>query len=89
LSPEARRPGPLRPVWAYALLALLAAGLSYLVLVPLPEGDARRAALYIPSQDRAASHDQDIVSITFVSRESGLKVQWFFNRHFNLKEDIE
>ncbi len=96
--PVARRPVPRRIVWAYALLALLAAGLSFLVLAPLPEGGAGSDAFSASFRDRAASGgrspasaapDQHIVSMTLVSRETGLKVQWFLNRNFSLKEDIE
>lgn len=98
LGTGTRRAGSLRDVWAYALLALLAVGLSYLVLAPLPEGDALRAAFAASTRDGAASgghslasasRDQDIVSMTLISSETGLKVQWFLNRNFKLQEDIE
>ncbi len=98
LGPGARRARSLRAVWAYALLALLATGLSYLVLAPFPEGDARRAAFSASTRDGAASgghslasasREQDIVSMTLISRETGLRVQWFLNRKFRLQEDIE
>ncbi len=30
--------------------------------------------------------EQDVMSLTMVSKESGLKIVWIFNRHFNLEE---
>ena len=84
-SPPARpwQPWPFRPVWAYLSMAVLAAALTVWIVKPLPDaGDPEHLLA-------ASSPDQDIVSMTLVSQESGLKVQWFLNRDFNLKEDIE
>jgi hypothetical protein len=65
-------------------MAFLAASLTFLVVKPLPESDAQPGPL-----TAAASPSQEIVSLTLVSQESGLKVQWFLNRNFKLKEDSE
>jgi anti-sigma factor RsiW len=98
---EARRtsgwkPWPFRPVWAYALMALLAAGFTFMLTRPIPgpkdrPGAAAAAARVQPVRETgaAASSGQDIVAVTLVSRETGLKVQWFFNRNFKLKEETE
>ena len=36
-----------------------------------------------------AKESQDIVSMTLVSQETGLKVHWTFNRNFELKEEAK
>lgn len=78
------QPWPFRPVWAYLSMAVLAAALTVWVVKPLPEtGDPEHLLA------ASSSSSQDIVSMTLVSQETGLKVQWFLNRNFDLKEDIE
>jgi hypothetical protein len=91
---EARGSGALeaRPVWRFprphgaaaaALGALLGFGaLALLVLRPPagPEGTALA--------DRAAG-EQDVVSMTMVSRETGLQVVWFFDKNFEYKGERE
>jgi len=32
---------------------------------------------------------QEVVEMTLVSRETGLKVKWFLNKNFNLEENTE
>jgi hypothetical protein len=64
----------------------MAAVLSFLVLKPMPETDSLRGPLTAFS---LSSPSQDIVSMTLVSKETGLKVQWFLNRNFKLEEDSE
>jgi len=83
---RAARPLSYRPAWAYAAMALMAAALTFLVIRPLPKSDAHGGPLAAAA---SASPSQDIVSLTLVSQESGLKVQWFLNRNFKLKEDSE
>ncbi len=73
----------LRPAWNYAAMALLAALLTFLVVKPLPDLES-----YSRNREASASA-QDVISITLVSQETGLKVQWFLNRKFSLKEDSE
>ena len=75
-----------RTAWAYTAMALMAAALTFLVIRPLPLSDAQRGPLAAAA---SVSPSQDIVSLTLVSQESGLKVQWFLNRNFKLKEDSE
>ncbi|MGB2906493.1 MAG: zf-HC2 domain-containing protein [Candidatus Aminicenantaceae bacterium] len=75
-----------RPAWAYAAMALMAAALTFLVVRPLPESDTLGGPLAAAA---SASPSQDIVTLTLVSQESGLKVQWFLNRNFKLKEKSE
>ena len=74
-----------KPVWTYAALAVLAAALTFLVVKPLPDLES-----YSLNQAVSASaSSQDVISMTLVSKETGLKVQWFLNRNFSLKEDSE
>jgi hypothetical protein len=75
-----------RPSWAYAAMALMAASLTFLVVKPLPQSFTQPGPLAAAA---SASPSQEIVSLTLVSKESGLKVQWFLNRNFKLKEDSE
>jgi anti-sigma factor RsiW len=81
-----------RPVWRFprprgaaaAALGALAglAALAMLVLRPPsgPEGTALAG--------RAAG-EQDVVSLTMVSRETGLQVVWFFDKNFDYKGEHE
>ena len=64
----------------------MAAVLSFLVVRPLPEQESLRGPFSAVSPE---SPSQDIVSMTLVSQETGLKIQWFLNRNFKLKEDSE
>jgi len=79
-----RRP-MLRPSWALALTLLAVAALSLLVWRPvfLPQAGAPDVA----PAETAGGSGQDVVSVTLVSQETGLEVQWFFNRNFQLEEN--
>jgi hypothetical protein len=89
-------PWPFKPAVAYTLMILFAAFLTLLTvkpsfISPLKPGDVVRVA-DIPealSQPAQTASSQEVVAVTLVSRESGLKVQWFFNRNFDPKEDTE
>jgi anti-sigma factor RsiW len=81
-GPGGRLPRP-RGAAAAALGAL--AGLAALALLVLrppsgPEGTERA--------DRAAG-EQDVVSLTMVSHETGLQVVWFFDKNFDYKGERE
>lgn len=89
-------PWPFKPTSAYALMIFLAAGLTLLVVRPafvpsnIPGEILQTAGITDPgSLSGTEPGSQDVVAITLVSRETGLKVQWFFNRNFNLEEDTE
>jgi len=41
------------------------------------------------SKTAAAEAGQDVLSVTMVSRETGLQVVWFFNKNFEWKGDLE
>ncbi len=74
-------PWPFKPVAAYVLMVFFAAALTVLVV----------SSSFVPWQAPgiAVQDSQDVVAVILVSRDSGLKVQWFFNRNFNLEEDTE
>ncbi len=84
ISRKVLLPWPYKPVAAYALMAVFAAAMTVLVVRPS----------FVPSQVPESNvqvepDTQDVVAVTLVSRDTGLKVQWFFNRNFNLEEDTE
>ncbi len=82
-----------KPVWTYAAMAALAAVLTFLVIKPLPDLETYSLSK-IPAASGSGSIEssasrQDVISMTLISKETGLKVQWFLNRNFSLKEDTE
>lgn len=93
---KALRPWPFKPAAAYALMIFLATGLTLLVVRPtfvpseIPGDTQQTAGITDPGIfSRISPSSQDVVAMTLVSRETGLKVQWFLNRNFNLEEDTE
>ena len=90
---KSRRPVRLvhKPAFALVLsLLVFAAGMFLLNkklnitserLTPLP-GQSRMTA-----ERREGSSGQDVLSLTIVSRETGLKIVWFFNKNFEWKEN--
>ncbi len=86
---EAGRAGPegrhLRPRWAAAAAFGALIGLTALALLlrrpPTGEGGPMLAG-------RAAG-EQDVVSMTMVSQETGLQVVWFFDKNFDYKGERE
>jgi len=76
-------PWPFRKVWAYAVMAVLVIGLTFFLVRPsfIKEGVG-------PGTDALAKEkpEQDIISMTMVSKETGLKIVWFFNKNFELEE---
>lgn len=86
-------PWPFRKVWAYSLMAAAGLILSWLIWGPsirMRETSVRAEA---PLQQQksiqmAAQQEipQDIVSMTLISKETGLKINWFFNKNFKWEE---
>ncbi len=79
-----------RPVLVSAVAAviLVAAGLAYLFRIQLfgPKGTvAAQGTAVVHGEELKAG--QDVVSVTMVSRETGLQVVWFFNKNFEWKGD--
>lgn len=86
-EPESKKalwPWPYKPVWAYAFMVVFLIAFSVFLLKPFPFGEE---VLSLP--EMAEASQQDIVSVTLVSKETGFQVQWFFNRNYNLEEEIE
>lgn len=72
-------PWPFKKNWAYALMAVCVVVLTLLVVRPsfIEEGTG--------AEERMLAQ-QEVISMTMVSQETGLKIVWFFNKNFELKE---
>lgn len=85
-------PWPFPKGWAFALMAGAVLLITALVvrppivekigLKPRYEDGARVEALEAAKE----SGQQEVVSMTMVSKETGLKIVWFFNKNFELEE---
>jgi hypothetical protein len=76
-------PWPFPKAWAYAIMAGVMLLLAFLVVRP---PFVKQADLTPRYMDVAGMEKQEVVSMTMVSRETGLKIIWFFNKNFNLEE---
>jgi hypothetical protein len=76
-------PWPFPKAWAYALMAGVMLLLTILVVRP---PFVKQTDLTPRYMDVAGTEKQEVVSMTMVSRETGLKIVWFFNKNFNLEE---
>ncbi len=77
-----------RPRWAAA--SVIGAFLGLIVLAVLfrgPMDGPERAATAGRTNQEAAVRNQDIVSMTMVSQETGLQVVWFLDKNFEWKGD--
>ena len=70
--------------WAYALMAGVMLLLTVLVVRPPFVKQIGLTPKYI---DSVEMEEQEVVSMTMVSKETGLKIVWFFNKNFNLEEN--
>ena len=86
-------PWPYRKSWAWAAMAAAALVLAIGVFKPslltrltglAPENIARIRSR--PLWEGKKQPVQDILSMTMVSQETGLKIVWFLNKNFNLEE---
>jgi hypothetical protein len=77
-------PWPFPKTWAYALMAGVMLLLTTLVVRPPLVKQIGLTPRYI---DTAEMEEQEVVSMTMVSQETGLKIVWFFNKNFNLEEN--
>lgn len=87
-------PWPFKKGWAVAVMVAVMAIVIFFVTRPLYLGDED-----FPSQSILSKHHpqnetgavfkspQDVVSITMVSKDTGLKVVWILNKNFNLEEN--
>lgn len=76
----------LRPALAGGLALLLIAAGAFFFLRKSPAPSDAQAALHAPSRDLATpareAGTKDVSSMTIVSKETGLKIIWFFNKNF-------
>ena len=91
ISPLA--PWPFKKAWAYALMAVFALALTLLIVWPFfsTEEMGTGSKMLAESQTRlfesvGGRPEQDVISMTIVSKETGLKIVWFFNKNFELEE---
>jgi hypothetical protein len=77
-------PWPFPKSWAYAFMAGAMLLLTLLVVRPPLVKQVGLAPEYI---DTVEMEEQEVVSMTMVSKETGLKIVWFFNKNFNLEEN--
>lgn len=75
---------PFKKAWAYALMAAVAVLVTFFATSPFLKKELNPEAPI-----SAALQTQDIISITLVSQETGLKIFWFFDKNFELKEAEE
>lgn len=72
-------PWPFKKAWAYALMAVFLVVLTLFVVMP-------SFIKELAGPEKKMMAKQEVVSMTIVSKETGLKIVWFFNKNFELKE---
>ncbi len=77
-------PWPFGKAWAYALMAGVILLLAVLIIRPPLVKKTGITAGFVDVEDLKK---QEVVSMTMVSKETGLKVVWVFNKNFNLEEN--
>lgn len=85
-------PWPFKKAWAYAFMAVIAVLLALFVIKPsfIHEDFIPGSGMVAENQPQLfegleARPKQDIISMTLVSKETGLKIVWFFNKNFELE----
>jgi len=84
LVPSLRPRWRLKRAWAYALITGAAVILSLFIM---------RFSIFRDKTGWGAKEDADLaiqqesISMTMVSHETGLKIVWFFNKNFEIKEE--
>ncbi len=76
----------LKPVWAVALMLVLAVGLSIFVANPSLIKTEKSASM---ASDLKWEDSQKQVEFTLVSLEKDIKIKWIFNKDFQLEEEIK
>jgi len=84
-------PWPFKKSWAYTLMAVLIVVITLFVVRPFRNGFRQETGMSAvseaPSRILLEEARQKVVSMTLVSRETGLKIAWFFNKDFDFKEE--
>lgn len=91
ISPLA--PWPFKKAWAFALMGVLAVGLTLLFVIKpfyLGEGIAPDPELFSRTQAQLLGSafqesQQEVVKMTMVLPETGQKIVWFFDKNFELE----
>jgi hypothetical protein len=84
---------PFKKVWAYSLIGMLVVALTLLFIIrpsiiqkEMGLGSEKfteeQAQLFRSSPEES---EQEIISMTIVSKETGLKIVWFLNKNFELE----
>jgi len=89
---SALAPWPFKKVWAYALMTIFAVALSLFVIRPSffkekaePGSRILAEARLQPGQSFREKSQQEVISLTLISKETGLRIVWFFNKNFELE----
>jgi len=94
-KPEVRPlvPWPFKKVWAYSFIGIVVVALTLLFIIR-PSIMQKKMGLGSEkfTQEQAQllrsfqeESEQDVVSMTLVSKETGLKIVWFLNKNFELE----
>ena len=76
-------PWPFPKAWAYAFMA----GVMLLVTILVVKPPYVEQVGFTPKYEEVSGMEkQEVVSMTMVSKETGLKIVWFFNKNFDLEE---
>jgi hypothetical protein len=86
-------PWPFKKVWAYSFIGMLVVALTLLFIIrpsitqkKMGLGSEKftqeQAQLFRSSPEES---EQEVVSMTLVSKETGLKIVWFLNKNFELE----
>jgi len=86
-------PWPFKKAWAYSLIGMLAVALALFIIIrpsiiqkKMGLGSEKftqeQAQLFRSSPEES---EQEVVSMTLVSKETGLKIVWFLNKNFELE----
>ncbi|MFB0565797.1 MAG: hypothetical protein ACETWK_08985 [Candidatus Aminicenantaceae bacterium] len=80
-------PWPYKKAWAYVVMAVFTVVLALFIVRPSFIWEERESESEMISEiKKPPSGQQDIISMTIVSKETGIKIVWFFNKNFDLKE---
>jgi len=77
-------PWPFPRAWAYALMAGVILVFTILIVRPSFVKQIGLTSRYV---NAVGAEKQEVISMTMVSKETGLKIVWFFNKNFNLEEN--
>ena len=77
-------PWPFPRAWAYTLMAGVMLLLTILIVRP---SFVKQIGLTPKYVNVVGADKQEVISMTMVSKETGLKIVWFFNKNFNLEEN--